>query len=95
MVDTACASACDEIIHQLQPLESVYVIGTHSKGALHFGNVGSLVLPHSKIIVNSGWSILKPQNDAPEGLGYSPDIYVYEDDGLEAAKKLLSILNPR
>ena len=50
------------------------MIGENTRGALHFGNAATFMLPHSGILVHMPTRSEVYENDAPEGIGYTPDI---------------------
>jgi hypothetical protein len=90
LVDKNCASECESFIEVLQDLPHVTVVGTPTNGAMHFSNVGSIVLPHSKIMARLGMALTTydPVIDAPEMIGHEPQIYFLDgsdDEKLELA----------
>jgi hypothetical protein len=94
LVDKNCASSCETFVELLGDLPNVVVIGSHSKGLLHFGNVGVTLLPNSKIIFSGGITEYQYSNDAPEGIGYTPTFYSVDGDSLKDALAYLKLLAP-
>lgn len=85
LADKGCASACESMVELFRELENVRVIGLDTGGFLHFGNLGAMVLPHSKIAIWSGWTAFDFPSGVKEGLGYAPTYYSLEGDSLKAA----------
>ena len=54
LVDRGCASSCEGMVWVLRAFPNATFVGTHTTGALAFGNLGELVLPHSKITFGAG-----------------------------------------
>lgn len=87
LVNKACASSCESMVELLADLDGVMVLGTHTMGAVAFGNIGVSVLPHSKIQFVGGWRYFG--NVEVEGWGYAPDRYVLAEDPHAAAMSML------
>lgn len=74
LIDSDCASSCETIIEKLSRHPNALMIGANTGGALHFSNAISYTLPNSGIWVKIPSLLHIPENDAPEGIGYSPQI---------------------
>lgn len=75
LVDKGCASSCESFVDLLDDLPNVQVLGMPTAGAIAFGNVGMMVLPHSHIRVSTGWRhFVRAQH--VEAIGYAPDVHV-------------------
>lgn len=74
ITDGACASSCETIVEKLSAHPNVQIMGTNTAGALHFSNAITFMLPHSGIVVKMPTLLHQYENDAPEGIGYKPDI---------------------
>jgi len=75
-INKFCASACETFVEKLSQLTNVIVVGENTMGALHFGNPTTFELPYSKIQITLPYRFETYDNDAPEGVGYSPDIHI-------------------
>jgi C-terminal processing protease CtpA/Prc len=51
LMDGGCGSSCESTIDAFETNPRVRKVGVHTIGMIHFGNVGALVLPNSKIHV--------------------------------------------
>lgn len=76
LIDSGCASACETLVERLSWHPQVQVIGQNTAGALHFSNAIQIMLPNSGIIASIPTLLHTYENDAPEGVGYAPDIYL-------------------
>lgn len=73
IIDSGCASSCETIVEKLSAHPRARVIGQNTAGALHFSNPIMFQLPHSGILVRIPTLLHSYENDAPEGVGYTPD----------------------
>jgi len=91
LMDRKCGSSCESSIDVFEPMPTVKLVGENSFGSLHFGNVGKLVLPNSKVIVQMATHAnLFKNNRFTEKVGFEPDIKV--PSGEDALKYLLKTL---
>jgi hypothetical protein len=74
LIDSGCASACETTVEKLSIHPNVTTYGQNTAGALHFANATTVMLPNSGIITKIPTLLHQYDNDAPEGIGYSPDI---------------------
>ena len=51
LLNGACASSCESTTDAFEPHPLVKKVGAPTAGMIHFGNVGALLLPHSKVQV--------------------------------------------
>lgn len=72
LIDGTCASECETIVELLSAHPNTTLIGQNTAGALHFSNAVSYTLPHSGIWVRIPSLTHILENDAVEGVGYSP-----------------------
>jgi hypothetical protein len=91
LTDKHCASSCEFMLAMFNGAPNAYRVGANSLGALHFGNVGTLLLPNSKVIFYGGWRGFAWDKEVPEGLGFTPDYYVTDGDTLGAATALIKL----
>lgn len=80
LTDGACASSCETIVEKLSAHPNVQIMGSNTAGALHFSNAMTYMLPHSGIVVKLPTLLHKYENDAPEGIGYKPDVEILNID---------------
>lgn len=74
LIDQDCASECETIVEKLSAHPNVVTIGANTRGALHYSNALSFVLPNSGIWVRIPSLRHIYENDAIEGIGFSPKI---------------------
>lgn len=74
LVDGGCASSCETIVEKISKHPRAKVIGQNTMGALHFSNPMTFMLPYSGIVVRLPTLLHAYENDAPEGVGYSPNV---------------------
>ncbi|MGE0633902.1 MAG: S41 family peptidase [Pseudobdellovibrionaceae bacterium] len=74
ITDSGCASGCETIIEKLSAHPMVKIIGAHTAGALLYGNPIYLTLPNSGIWVALPTRAEIYENDAPEAVGFFPDV---------------------
>jgi hypothetical protein len=91
LTDKRCGSSCESSIDVFDPMPSVKRVGQSTAGTLHFGNIGKLLLPHSRVIVQipTHANIFR-DNRFTEKVGFAPHINV--KDGEDALTKLLSLI---
>lgn len=90
LMDSGCGSNCEKLIFMLRRHSGVTLVGTHTAGALHFGEMGALRLPQSKIQVLMGMKWFKEPVDVLEGVGYAPDYYIVAGDPVQQIVDYLS-----
>ena len=96
LTDRRCGSSCENAVQLLSVHPRVKVIGHPTAGAIHYGQAGSLILPHSRLVV----TIATQRVDLADGqfyekVGFQPDILVSTgedalDIALERAGRTLS-----
>lgn len=74
LIDGTCASQCETIVEVLSTHPNVSLVGQNTMGALHFANAISFTLPNSGIWVKIPSQTQVLENDAIEGVGYSPTV---------------------
>ena len=75
LVDRDCGSSCELTVEALQGRPGILVVGQATAGAVHFREVGRVLLPHSHIVVNLGTKFVKYDDGRfIEKMGYKPDI---------------------
>lgn len=74
LIDTDCASECETIVEKLTAHPNVVAVGANTRGALHYSNAVSFLLPNSGIWVRLPSLRHAYENGAPEGVGYAPKI---------------------
>lgn len=90
LVDKLCGSSCEFLVDTLIDLPSTELIGTHTAGAVRFGNVGHFLLPNSRIETYFGSRSFGFASKPQEGIGFKPDYYVLEGlDSLVVARNRL------
>lgn len=92
LVDRICASACESMLEFLEAYPRLFLVGENSAGAMHFGNVGKLVLHESQITIGVATDFWRFKDGRFwEKKGYSPTIKVPPgQDALDAALKDLA-----
>jgi hypothetical protein len=77
LIDAACVSSCEGGVKFLDLIPGVVTVGENTGGFFHFGNVGLVVLPNSKLIVQMGSSYFKLRdNSFLEKTGIRPAVQV-------------------
>ena len=87
--DKICASSCEGLLEDLESHPYVTTVGENSKGSIHYGNVRSLTLPITGVMVQIPTKSFQ-YNDGRflEKIGYKPKVQIPQDeDALEWAKK--------
>lgn len=74
LIDGTCASECETIVELLSAHPQVKLVGQNTDGALHFSNAVSFTLPHSGIWAQIPGQHHSYENNAVEGVGYSPSL---------------------
>lgn len=77
LVDHGCASSCESIVELLRAHPRVTFVGENTGGFVHFGNLGLLVLPGSRVFVqipSDYWRLRGGRY--VERVGYAPDVRV-------------------
>ncbi len=86
LVDRGCASSCEGTVDALMAHPKVITIGENTGGFIHFGNMGNLVLPNSKIVIQMATDFWKRKDGQYiEKIGISPIIKTNNKDALEVA----------
>ena len=77
IVDRLCASACETTLQVLETLPARVLVGENTMGAVQYGEVGRLVLPHSKVTVSLS-TVTAHFRDGRriERIGYAPAVRV-------------------
>jgi len=90
LMDNRIGSAGDTFVGYLRQLENVLFVGANTMGVLTTGNVGSAVLPYSRLKVNFGVSLnVRTDLSQFEGIGFVPDLWVAPNDALERTLKFI------
>jgi hypothetical protein len=89
-INKQCASACETFVEKLEGLRNVTIVGENTMGALHFGNPATFELPNSKLQVTLPYRLEEYDNDAPEGIGYKPDIYLHKNATIKEIYKIFN-----
>lgn len=91
LTDSHVASAGEGFVRALAQLDNVVFIGLNTYGALLTGDVGVCQLPHSKLYLAVGTSLLQEKDFVNrDGLGYFPDFWVDPDHALDRALKFIN-----
>lgn len=94
LIDGGCASSCESIVEALEGHPTAESIGTNTGGFVHFGNMGIVILPASKIILQMAtdfWSF--KDGRFIENSGFSPKIQLQNgQDGMKEALKRMKQL---
>lgn len=87
LIDNGCQSSCESTVEEFESHPYAITIGENTGGFIHFGNMGQLVLPHSKIIVQMATDYWKRRDGQFfEKKGYYPKIPVPRgNDALDIA----------
>jgi len=77
LIDSYSASGTEHFVDSLRHMDNVVFIGTNTRGAYLTGNIGSFVLPHSRLRVSVPTQLQVVAN-APnmDGMGFLPDFWV-------------------
>lgn len=92
LADAECGSSCENGILHFRPYSGTRVIGENTAGRLHFGNIGIILLPKSRVSVQIA-SDFKRYDDGSflELIGLTPDIKVEGgQDAIDIAIKLIA-----
>lgn len=91
LVDRECASSCESAVETLKLHPYAVTMGENTGGYLHFGNLGTLVLPNSRIVIQIASDFWKYKDGRYlEGIGYEPKIPIKSGtDALDTAKSYL------
>lgn len=83
LIDNACSSACESVLDYLEGLPGLKKVGQNTGGFVHFGNMGKLVLPNSRIMISIATDFWEYKDHRyVEKIGYCPDIKV--ENGINA-----------
>ena len=88
LADSVCASSCEDLVVKLRGRlkARVLLVGQNTSGTGDYGELGTYVLPHSRIRVMLSTTQYKNGPGFTEGRGYLPDFWIAEEDPLPAAK---------
>jgi hypothetical protein len=88
LADSVCASSCEDLVVKLRERlkAPVLLVGQNTSGTGDYGELGTYVLPHSRIRVMLSTTQYKNGPGFVEGRGYLPDFWIAEEDPLPAAK---------
>lgn len=91
LVDAECESSCESAVEAFEMHPHAVTVGENTGGFVHFGNMGFIILPYSKIKIQMATDFWKFKDGRfVEGTGYTPTIRVPAgSDALEIAKKEL------
>lgn len=92
LIDGGCASSCENGVEFFEKFPGVKRVGENTGGFVHFGNVGTLLLKNSHLIVSiPTQSYTYEDGRFVEKIGYAPDIHVSPgSDALESALRDLN-----
>jgi C-terminal processing protease CtpA/Prc len=87
LVDAECDSSCESTLGYLKFHPKLKVVGENTAGYFHFGNLGAVYLPNSRVTVMMASDFWKLRNgEYLENIGYSPDVRVRSgQDAMSAA----------
>lgn len=85
LVDASCASSCESSMNALKSHPNARTVGENTAGYFHFGDVGKLLLPKSKIIMALPTKYdMYANGQMYDKVGFPPDIKV--PNGKDAMK---------
>lgn len=77
LTDRYCVSSCETAVKAFKKSQRVRTVGTSTGGFFHFGNLGYIELPHSRILIEMGTSYFELDDGSfIEKVGIKPDIEV-------------------
>jgi C-terminal processing protease CtpA/Prc len=87
LVDSGCASSCETTLQALRRHPGARVFGERTGGNVNFGEVGSLILPNSRVEVSIPTKYFQfPEDRLVDKIGFDPDVAVPpKQDAFEAA----------
>jgi Peptidase family S41 len=89
LIDAACASSCESTVHAFETHPTVKRVGENTAGYIHFGDIGQLVLPTSRINVQMATKYDQYfDHRFLERVGITPDIRVRP--GIDAYETVLN-----
>lgn len=93
LIDRACASSCEDIVSYFKGHPLAKTVGTNTGGYVQFGNIGTLALKNSGILIQLATDFWEfHDGKRREFIGFTPDIKVEEGkDALEAALQDLGV----
>jgi C-terminal processing protease CtpA/Prc len=91
-MDGICGSSCESTINAFEWHSYVKMVGENTAGCVHFGNIGYILLPNSRIEVQIPTQYSEYfDHRFIEKVGISPDIKVPAgQDAYAAAKRIIS-----
>lgn len=91
LVDSDCGSSCESTLEALRAHPKTVVIGERTAGFVHFGNVGVLVLPSSRIFIGIPTKFNRyATGKFFDKVGFEPDVSVKAgEDALDVAVRAL------
>ncbi len=94
LTDRDCASSCESIVEAFEGHPHAITIGTNTGGFCHFGNMGFVVLPSSKINIQMATDYwVYKDGRFVENIGYPPKIKLSDgQNAMDEAKKLMTRL---
>ena len=85
LMDSRCASSCEEFLLTVRQSFAVKLVGRHSRGSLDYSNLRPHVLPSGRRVLRYAISRSERLPDLPVDLsGVEPDIYLPEPANAEA-----------
>ncbi|WP_026476088.1 S41 family peptidase [Alkaliphilus transvaalensis] len=95
LIDGDVYSSGETFVRMLRQVENVVFVGVNTGGATLVGNMMGFMLPHSRLSLNFGRTLILPSDLKDlEGIGYQPDLWVSPDEALERIIKYISRLAP-
>jgi hypothetical protein len=91
LIDRGCQSSCESTLEAFEAHPYVTTIGENTGGFVQFGNMGQVVLPNSKIVVQMATDFSRYKDGrSVEKIGYAPKRKVPIDgDALQVALSLV------
>ncbi|MCL2772941.1 MAG: S41 family peptidase, partial [Oscillospiraceae bacterium] len=90
LTDGQCCSAGESFVGYLRQIDNVIFVGVPTMGCLLCGNVGSTILPESKLSIRFGVNLsVLPDLSVFEGNGFAPDLWVPPGESLDHVIKFI------
>jgi len=90
LTDNQIGSSGETFIGYLRQMDNVIFVGVPTLGCLTTGNIGSNILPESKLYIRLGVQLnILPDLSQFEGEGFAPDLWVPPGESLERTIKFI------
>lgn len=94
LIDAGCMSACESMLEAIEKHPRVITVGENTAGSVHYGNMGFVILPNSRVLVQMATIFAKFSDGRYiEKIGYAPKIKI--TPGTDALRKALEKLNEK